>query len=515
MNSRMRVHWLWRAGIVILCIDALLLWTVHYLPAGYPLWLYVSSAFNGILAGDPVFLESYTLASVPVPNSMLVFLVALFSHLVGYEAAGKIVLTILVVGFPLGVLAAHRALHGANGLTCAILAIPLAVSWQLFLSQNCMIGLSLIMWGLAYYGWRAGRMRAGDIGVLSGVLVLIYFSHGLSFLIASTVCVGVAFHEPGPGRRRVLALLAALLPSTVLAAWYLVGHYPVLNHAGTWSLYTVLQSAVKPLVLFMRVHGVSCPVPPTYANLPWLLGCGAVLVVGLRNASAQRTLDLRFVFPLVFCALCVLMLPDPLLGIDQPGTRFGLPLIVFTILLTGRAPLGKKWGILMVTFAAAVALYNAIFFMRFDAAARTLTEDLNCAAPERKEVYVIALDWPRVTAFPEMVSAYAGGLSGIPQMNTLDRMRAVEIPETGPVIMRAELRARYPAPLGSDLDSWASSLLASYLLLEGFSEIIVVGSTEQARKSVLHLVDRRWQVVAEKQFWCILQSPGHRTEGQR
>jgi hypothetical protein len=299
-----------------------------------------------------------------------------------------------------------------------------------------------------------------------------------------------------------------------LALWYLVGNHPILNRVGTWSLYTVLQSALKPLVLFMRVHGVTSPLPPTYGNLPWLLGCGAILLCSLRTALAERILDLRFVVPVVFCALCVLFLPDPLIGIDQPGTRFGLPLAVFAVLLTGRVRIRKQWGILMVAVAAAVAAYNAFFFIRFDEMARTLAEDLDAAAHERKAVYVLALDWPRETAFPDMISAYAGGLSGIPEMYNLQNALTAEIPETGPVIMSAAHRARYPAPSGTDLESWTSSLLASYPLLEDFSEILVVGSNEQARRSIQHLLGRNWQIVVNKKFWTILRSPVHRAEGQ-
>jgi len=370
-----------------------------------------------------------------------------------------------------------------------------------------MIGLTLVVWGLAYYGWRSGRFRSRDIATVAGLLVLIFFVHGLSFIVAVVVCVSFVLREPISSRNKILMLGLLVAPSMALAVWYMLGHHPVLTDAGSWSIYAVLQSAFKPLMLFMRVSGVASPIPPTYGNLPWLVVCGALLLMSARRALTQRNLDLRFVVPAVFCLCCVLLLPDPLLGIDQPGTRFMIPLIVFLILLLGRVRIEAPWGVALVSIALAAVLYNLFWFVRFDEKATKLAQDLDDVTQGHKAAYVLALDWPRATAFSDRISAYAGGLSGIPQLYNVRKNLIAEIPETGPVIMSPALRARFPVPTGTDLASWTSSILASYPLFENFSHILVVGTNDQSKRSIASLLDHNWQVAVHGEAWTILRSP--------
>ncbi len=514
MSAHKNIHWLWLVGVGILILDVAILWSVRVVPSGYSSWILVARIVAGLVAGDPAYVGSYSFVNVPVPNCALVALVAGLGPIFTFEGAGKLVISILVVSLPLGVLAANKALHGGDGLAPALLTIPFAMSWQVFLSQNCIIGLALIVWGVAYYGWRRNKLCVRDLHVFAGILVLVYFSHGLSFVLAIAVTVGIVFLEPLPWRQRFLSFGLVIAPSALLAFWYALGSHPVLTHAGSWSIFTVLQSALKPLVLFMRVNGVESPVPPSYGNLPWFMVCGVFLLVSMQRALKKRNLDLRFVTPVVFCLCCVLVLPDPLLGIDQPGTRFMIPLIVFLILLLGRVRIQVPWGVALVGVALAAALYNLFWFGRFDEKASQLFQDLDGATQGREAAYVLALDWPQATAFSERISAYAGGLSGIPQLYNARKNLIAEIPETGPVIMNPTLHARFPAPAGTDLASWTTSILTSYPLLEKFSQILVVGKNDESARSIRNLLDHEWQIAVQGEAWTILRSP-LRTAGPR
>ena len=514
VTGRKRIHWLWIAGVGILSLDLLLLAAMHSIPAGYGSWVCVGRILGGLLFYGPGYPGSYMLAAVPVPNSALVMCVALLGPLITFEGAAKLATGLVVLSLPLGVLAANRTLHGGDGRTAALVALPLAMGWQSFLSQNCSIGLSLIMWGIAYFGWRTGRMRTASWIVLSGLVVLVFFAHGLSFLLAIVLVVSFVWYERIGLRGKILAMGVVLSPSLLLATWYLAGPHPPLLIAGTWSVVTVLQSVLKPLMLFMRVHGVTSPVPPTYGNLPWFLLCGTFLFWTAKLGIKKRSIDRRFVAPIVFCLVCVLVLPDPFLGLDQPGTRFGLPLVLCIALLAGRIQVRTVWGIAMIAVAIAVLLYDAVFFVRFDRMASELTADLGAATEGRRASYVLTFDWPQTTSVSEGFSAYAGGLSGIPQLYNARNNLVCEIPETGPVVMTDSLRARFPKPAGSNLAAWKSSLLASYPLLARFPDIVVLGATNEAAGAVEFLLERDWSIVRRNEIWTIMRSPGRTGAGQ-
>jgi hypothetical protein len=507
MTPRHGIHRLWAVGTGILILDVVLLLIVRVVPSGYDSWIYVSRVFSGLLHGEPLWIASYATADVPVPNSALVCLVAALGEVVSFEIAGKLVLAFLVVSLPLGVLAANRALHGGDGRTLALLAIPLAMGWQTFLSQNCTLGLVIVMWGLAYYGWRRESLGPRDVVLLAVLMVCVFFCHALSFMTAVAVCFGVGLCEPFPIRKRGLFLGCLLAPSAALVVWYSLGHYPDLSRHGTWSLYTILQNFLKPLVLFMRVDGVASPVPPAFGNLPWFCLFGFLILWTLRSGLLKRNLDLRFMVPVAFCLICMLTFPDPLLGVDQPGTRFGLPLTVFGALLLGRIPVKTSWSAILLAIAFLVTLYDVSLFRRFDERSAELVQDLDSTTQARRAVYVIALDWPRVTGFSERVSAYGGGLAGIPQLYAARHDLAIEIPETSPVVMKEHLRAMYPVPSGAEIEAWKSSILSSSRLLLHFREILVVGTSLQAKETTQFLVDSGWRSVVSRNAWTILRSP--------
>ncbi|QJE72192.1 hypothetical protein HHL28_02930 [Aerophototrophica crusticola] len=142
--------------------------------------------------GVPAFQENFTRDALLLPNVLSDLVLLALEPAMGIEAAGKVLLLLILGGIVTGGAALGWAIAGRLSpwpLLVAGLAYHEMFIWGFL---NYELGLALLLWGLAAWVWLERRTRAGQL--LSGVAfaLLVFFAHLVAF---GLFAVGIAILE--------------------------------------------------------------------------------------------------------------------------------------------------------------------------------------------------------------------------------------------------------------------------------------------------------------------------------
>src|SRR5512141_1785563 len=117
----MRKQWLHSVVYVVLglcwLVHILLIWQYRFVPSNdYPEWLYQANIIAHYADHEYNYAQWYTLLIAPVPNGGFVLPLVVLLHILPLEIAGKILLTLFVLAFPLSVRYYFRSLGNTSSL---------------------------------------------------------------------------------------------------------------------------------------------------------------------------------------------------------------------------------------------------------------------------------------------------------------------------------------------------------------------------------------------------------------
>lgn len=291
--------------------------------------LYSSYIMLELLKGNPAVGEIYAFNSFSVPNSsghwLLVSLLNFFSSF----TATKIIVTLTFAGFVASVGWLRWKTVGNEGLkTSLLIATAIAFNWLWFVGfYNFMIGVIGFTFttGL-YYFWRE-KMNLTRAIILSLLLLLVYFSHIVSFVILAGSIFLLAVSAPKTNfKRNIIWTLAAFLPVLPLAVIYKIlsenggGFFPVWrNLENPYSLLSWFSQfrTADPFVLISRK---TFPFSTANSNffaiftpILWIFAAVFSLSLATFFQKDKQTLSkTNLTFPLLFflCILTALFAPD-------------------------------------------------------------------------------------------------------------------------------------------------------------------------------------------------------------
>jgi hypothetical protein len=361
------------AGLLSLA-NLSLIWWFRFLPLyDYPIWLYEVRIIRGL--AEPMFHEAYELVKAPVPNLGFVAPVWVLSSVLPLEMCGKLLLSVCVVGFPWAVWYCVNKISGNVGRSVAYIGFPFAFNIYFYGGNAFLLGFIVTLLTLGYFIPRLERMSSGQWTALGVVLLITYFAHLLAFVLLLLALGGAILSRQNVGTN-IRSLLLALLPSLVSFGWYTLSALPPGDTAAEWSVWSLAQNVLKPVFLFVKSYGIPNALPLTALNLLWLGVLTSFVCVLAKSAHTAGILDRRFVLPAIVSIIGVLALPKSLMGVYEPGVRFGLPAVLFLVLLFSRAGIPAYWRVVFLIVAACVTFCNIFYFKNVDEQMSELYTDI-------------------------------------------------------------------------------------------------------------------------------------------
>lgn len=331
-------------GAAYWAVAALLIAGVLLLPALYlvdlPAWVYSGALFRA------EFLDATAaplrVAPYPVPNALATLVPAALLGAFSAVATGRIVAALLLLaGFAASWRLGRAADPESPARRAAVVASCLVVSsswWNGYLGFQ--IGVTLAIWIAAVWMQRE-RLCPGAV---LGASLSLFFAHAVPFA-AFALAAGLDALQ-----RRDWKAVAALVPSAVLSAWYVLGRTSApfeapaaaggIGQALAYKAYTVLK--LGPFERPVRLDGATLVGGP----LLWIaVALSAVVVLLLVGALAWGTARMPaggrrraalFAWALAGAAL---LLPPFALNVVNPGERV---LVVAAVGLLAVVPLDAR-----------------------------------------------------------------------------------------------------------------------------------------------------------------------------
>ena len=488
------------AAILITVANIILVWAFRFLPLfDYPIWLYEVRIMRAI--SEPQFMAAYDLVRVPVPNLGFVVPVYFLSFIVSIEVAGKIFLSLCVVGLPWSFWFAVRKLSNNPNTPIAFAAFPFAFSIYFYSGQAFLLGLIVLLLMIGSFLPRFEQFSVRDWILLSLCLVLSYFIHALSFVLAVMVFGGAVITVL---RSRVYVFITALIPSLVCLIWYFVSS-DVPSYEFQWSVWGLAQNVFKPVFLFIKSYGLPNPLPLTLLNLGWAIVLIVFVFQLFTSTGRSRIMERKLLIPIVLTALFVLTLPEIFLGVVQPGGRFGLPILFLIFLMCARVDISDRWKSAFLSVALLVNVYNAFHFRRVDEQMQTLFSDITLSVDMSGMRFLsVRFDWPPERATWDVAAASVDPLFGALYYAALSTGGPTQIFGTALLRPKAEFRKFQDHPTGSNLEELSSSVLEFNRTYFGI--LVLVGNNEVLEKTYEKLLlERSWFVYhTSRPMWKVL-----------
>ena len=206
--------WLFYVGIVVVCMSPV--WGVTYFVnqdgSGH---VQTASLMGQLLAGNEAAAGFYKFNSIAVPNSsghwILLFLLQIFPAF----TVTKIFVSLSFAMFVGGAGWLRFQTAGPEGVkTSLMIGAALGFNWLWLVGfYNFTLGVICLMFVIGYFYRRVDRIGIADTILLSLLLMLVYFSHIVTFLILAGSIFVIILFTPGVRRTRTLLFaFFAVLP---------------------------------------------------------------------------------------------------------------------------------------------------------------------------------------------------------------------------------------------------------------------------------------------------------------
>jgi len=380
-----------------------LLWSSHLLPFyDYYQWLLQGHLVAGLLSGrstDGQPLSTlYGLRPVPVPNLATPLGIGLLNLLIPIEKAGKLYLTLGVLGFVSSFGYLVRSVQQRptameftgfiwafgfflyKGYTSYLFALPIAFVIIALLHRSIVNSI-------------AGPSRATLVGV-TGLGAALYLSHLLAWTVAALATAVYALTLARRGQRNSATLLmSTLLPAVAMFGWYFLA---VSGGSGISWYGSVRQkgvSLVEPLLAFLPVNPFPATFPLLVANLLVWLALAAVLAWNLNWSAFREKRFSRPVFWLgtVLAAAAVLIPISGLSDLIRPDERFTLPALLVILAALPFREFRFRRAIPMVCLVVVLLGAHAVEYRAVGKAMRNVDVAADTFLPARAPVLSVSL----------------------------------------------------------------------------------------------------------------------------
>ncbi|MBI4277548.1 MAG: hypothetical protein HY660_03745 [Armatimonadetes bacterium] len=189
------------AGLALLLavLTLLPLWSVRFPPLqDYPNHLWRIHIIQNYHAWG--YAQHFRLSLIPLPNLLADVLMTALAGVTSVAVAGKIVLSLALVGLPASVFYLVDAVDPEKR-PLGFFAFPLAYNWYFamgFINFALSLPLALVALGL---WWRHRDAARPPVVALAGVLMLVYFAHFVTFLTVALILLCLAL-VPHPRNSR-------------------------------------------------------------------------------------------------------------------------------------------------------------------------------------------------------------------------------------------------------------------------------------------------------------------------
>ncbi|MBX2991725.1 MAG: hypothetical protein KF749_11240 [Bacteroidetes bacterium] len=492
------------AAVCVTILNVLLIWAFRFLPLyDYPIWLYEVHLMREL--SQPRFALFYEMVSAPVPNLGLVGIVWALSFFVPLEAAGKIFLTLCVVGLPWAFRYCVRKIADNVDTPVAYFGFPFSFNIFFFGGQAFLFGFIVLLLVIGCSFPKLHAMKLKDWTILSFLLLVLYFIHAIAFVLAVGAFVG-ALAASGSKPRNVGAFVLALVPALICMTWYYASTTGTAGGELHWSFWGVAQSVLKSPLLFIKSFGISTPLPLTLLNGLWALALLILVSAAVIRARTGKMFDKRFALAIIIAFLLMLLLPDVLFAVYRPGTRFGFALIFLILLSISRIQLTKHWRIVAITVTAGVLLFNIVHFSSVNRQMEELYGDLQATMKSDTTFCVVRFDWPPERHIRDVAAASIDPLFGGIYYHQLDRKGVGWIFGTALLRLRSNHENLRPVLLGESPEEHASTFLESQRKSKTFGHLLLVGSSRIAFGLADALSKEGYVIAVQKENWTILRS---------
>lgn len=317
-------------------------------------WVYQGQVIKQLVT-DPGAAAGFTLATYPVPNSLVSAILAGFSFVFAPMWVGKVFLILMLSGWYGVVILFTRRFVGKQwrAETTLVLYVSTALAtffWYGFASYQ--LALLLLTWFFAIY------REETRPSVIMSFSVAIFFSHAIIFLVFG-LFLGVRLLLKWNWR-----IVAALLPATLLSLWFLAGRHAanvepqhidaVWRGLGEALIYKGGYPAMLgPFKNFLLPDGSSL-----LEDLPWIYWSGffinfavaatlGVLVLAvlwkflkkdLPGNGESELLRNTWAISIGLLAVFYLLAPYHFFGVINAGGRTIVPLLLLAFMLGGSVP---------------------------------------------------------------------------------------------------------------------------------------------------------------------------------
>ena len=333
-------------------------------------WLYQGQIVkNSVL--DAASVEQFTMATYPVPNSLVTMILAGLSFIFTPLWAGRVFLILMLLGwFTVIRLFCSRFVdtqwRGAASLVLFASTALATFFWYGFASYQ--LALLLLTWFFAIYKTKTGATVIAAFGLA------IFFSHAIIFLIFG-LFLGISFLL-----KRDKSIFVGLLPATACSLWFLVGrHFAQVEPQKIGAVWSGLREAMiykagypamlGPFKNFLLPNGVSLLEGQDWIYWPGLLvNFAVVAVLGIliplvlwnyfRNKlpenSQDPVLSKAYAITMALIILFYLFAPYHFFGLVNAGGRALLPLLLLAFMLAGRQAIPfiriVLWPVILFSF---------------------------------------------------------------------------------------------------------------------------------------------------------------------
>lgn len=469
--------------------NLLLLWWFRFLPLfDYPVWLYESYLLRNIATRE--FAEMFELVNSPVPNLGLTGIVYLLAFFMPIEIAGKVFLSISVAAFPWSMRYCAIRLGAPSDSPVGFAGFPFVFGPYFFAGQGFYFGLVLLFFTIGYVASRK-RVHTAAYAI---AFVVAFLVHGLIFVLLTMTLVILRRRE---GLRDVLI---GLIPATLLFVWYNVSLPSASDVAVGWSLWSTLQSAIKPFLLFTKSYGISPALPLSIVNILWLSLFALFLWSLIGRDPEPKGLTLAG-FVLVPMAV---VLPDNFLNIVQPGGRLMLPAILLLVLGYASRMASRIWSWALLGAGGIVLLYNTHHFSIVDEQMQSMYSEVRSSGVlEHGRFAVVRLDWPPGREWPNALAPSIDPLFGVPYYAVIGEKGVSQI--FGTSVLRPRSPGEMPTFRGSTPDAMADDIISQFREARPYDVMILVGAHAARDRVETALLDEGFAVRVSSKDWLVLQ----------
>ncbi|HYD31887.1 MAG TPA: hypothetical protein VEB64_13690 [Azospirillaceae bacterium] len=313
-------------------------------------------------ADTPLFRANFEITSFLIPNVLADVVLLGLMPLGGVEVAGRVFLALILALTLTGGYALNRAVAGRFTVWSLLIAALLYNEMFMWGFLNYMLGLGLLLWGLAAWLSLDGRHRTTQLILATAFALLTFFAHLVAFALYAIAIAVIELRRAWvvrrrgllPAARHLIASAAPFIPPLIL--FFAVspsGKLPFdpqfdYSQFGKLTPFTRLLSAGNPTMDMVTLVSVTAVVAIALAarriTLHWGLALTGLVYLALILSLPYSMLGSYFVDSRIVIALAFILVAAirPRRDSRRRGTIF-LAVLLIGLMTTRSVALAEDW----------------------------------------------------------------------------------------------------------------------------------------------------------------------------